>query len=76
MAESALEKELYEKISQLSIEQQRQVLDFARALVSLQVHGVPGRELSRFAGAIDAEDIKAMEKAIKDGCEKVNRNEW
>ena len=32
---------------------------------------MPGRDLLRFAGTIEAEDLIAIEKAIHEGCEKV-----
>jgi hypothetical protein len=37
---------------------------------------VPGKDLLRFAGAIEAEDLIAIERAIHEGCEKVNLDEW
>lgn len=38
--------------------------------------GVPGSELLRFAGAIAPEDLNEMEKAMAEGCEQVNLNDW
>jgi hypothetical protein len=38
--------------------------------------GVPGRDLLRFAGTIDAESARAMEEAIEEGCERVDLEEW
>jgi len=35
------------------LEQQRQVLQFARALATVKVRGVPGQNLLHFAGTID-----------------------
>ncbi len=71
-----LETEIREQLSQLPLEQQRQVLEFARALVAARVRGVPGQALLRFAGAIDAEDLAAMTQAIEEGCEQVQSDEW
>jgi len=36
---------------------------------------MPGKDLLRFAGAIEAEDLIAIERAIHEGCEKVNLDE-
>jgi hypothetical protein len=71
-----IEKALHEQLDRLPLEQQRQVLEFARALAVTKVRGVPGSSLARFAGSIDPEDIEAMSRAINEGCEKVNSNEW
>ena len=38
--------------------------------------GVPGYKLLRFADTIDREDLMTIEQAIKEGCEKVNLDEW
>jgi hypothetical protein len=38
--------------------------------------GVPGKQLLSFAGTIPADDLKAMEQAIEDNCEKADLNEW
>jgi hypothetical protein len=71
-----LETEICEHLHQLPLEQQRQVLEFVRALVTAQVRGVPGQALLRFAGAIDASDLAAIAQAIEDGCEQVNGEDW
>ncbi len=41
-----------------------------------RVRGVPGRELLRFAGTIEPDDLILMEKAIEEGCEQVDADEW
>ena len=76
MINTMVEKQLCEQLGRLPIEQQRQVLEFARALVKSKVHGVPGRDLLRFAGTIDSEDLITIEQTINEGCEKVNPDEW
>lgn len=76
MSITIVEKQLREQLGRLPIEQQRQVLDFARALEKVKIHGVPGKNLLRFAGTIVPEDLIAIEKTINEGCEKVNLNEW
>lgn len=76
MIAQTLESEIREQLEQLPPEQQRQVLEFARSLVTIQIRGVPGRGLLRFAGSIDAEDLNAMKQAIDESCEKIDLNEW
>ena len=70
------EAEIREQLSQLPVEQQRRVLEFARSLVAARVRGAPGKSLLRFAGAINTDDLTAMEQAIEEGCEQVSLNDW
>ena len=57
-------------------EQQRRVLEFARALAVTTPRGVPGKQLLSFAGAIKTEDLDIMTSAIEQGCEKVDSGQW
>jgi hypothetical protein len=76
MMDPTLETEIQEQLSQLPLEQQRQVLEFARALVAARVRGVPGQALLRFAGLVEPDDLALMQQAIEDDCEQVQPNEW
>ena len=71
-----LETEICEYLHQLPLEQQRHVLEFVRTLAAVQVRGVPGYALLRFAGAIDASDLATLAQAIEDGCEQVHGEDW
>jgi hypothetical protein len=62
------------QMERLADPQQRQVLDYARAL-GLPA-GRPGTDLLRFAGTIDKEDLDAMSRAIEEGCERVQADAW
>jgi hypothetical protein len=72
----AIEKELREQLEQLPAAQQRQVLDFARALAAKKRQATHGGALTRFAGAIAKEDLALIAAAIDEGCEQVNPDEW
>jgi hypothetical protein len=76
MITPTLETEIREQLSQLPLEQQRQVLEFARALVAARGRGVPGQALLRFAGLVEPDDLALMQQAIEDDCEQVQLNEW
>ena len=76
MIDITVQKQLKEQLEHLPAEQQHQVLEFARSLVKAKGSGVAGKDLLRFAGAIDTEDLNAIKKAIQEGCEKVNLDEW
>ena len=66
-------REIMDELFSLSLEQQHQVLRFVRSL-KLPA-GTEGRSLLRFAGCINPTDLKEMEAAIEDGCERVG-DEW
>jgi len=82
MVDAMIESELSTCLGRLPVAQQRQVLEFARILAtppSQGVHGstgVRGSTLLQFAGTIDEFDLEAMSRAIEDGCEKVDADEW
>ena len=72
MRSTTVEKDIHEQLGRLPIEQQRQALEFERAFVTTRVHGVPGKDLLRFEGTINHEDLMTIEQTIKEGCERVN----
>lgn len=55
---------------------QQRVLEFARALASSTIQGVPGQQLLHFAGAIPPGDIQLMREAIELDCEQIDTHEW
>ena len=71
-----IEKELHEQITRLKDDQQLRLLEFARRLSESPEQGVAGSALLRFAGTIEKDDIVTIGRAIDDGCEIVNPNEW
>ncbi|MFO7905793.1 MAG: hypothetical protein ACQESR_25245 [Planctomycetota bacterium] len=76
MVDATIEHELATCLRRLPVEQQRQVLEFARTLAKPSVQGVRGSNLLQFAGTIDESDLEAMSQAIKDGCERIDADEW
>lgn len=68
MIDTTIQTELSACLEQLPVEKQRQVLEFARNLVSRPPQGGSGRDLLKFAGTIDKATLEAMEKAIEEGC--------
>lgn len=76
MVDPEIEHELLVQLNRLRAEQQRQVLDFARALATVTPRGVAGRELLPFAGSIAEDDLRVMAEAIERDCEQVNPDEW
>ncbi len=76
MGNPALKREILDQLDKLGVEQQQQVLRFARALETTRPEGVSGKELLRFAGAIEHDDLQQIAQAIEEGCEQVNLDEW
>jgi len=76
MANASIKSEIVEQLDALPYELQQRVLDFARALALAVPKGVPGKQLLRFAGAIQEDDLQAMAQAIEAGCERINLDEW
>jgi hypothetical protein len=64
---------LITQIDKLPHDLQVRVLDIIKALTS---KGVEGKSLLRFEGSISKDDLQLMSKAIEEGCEKVDINEW
>jgi hypothetical protein len=71
-----IEGELYEQLKGMGPAEKRRMLQFARALKRSAVPGTAGRDITRFAGTIPAEDLDAIAAEIDSGCEQVNPNEW
>lgn len=69
-------QDIQKELGRLPFEQQRQVLEFVRILARVKIKGVKGKDLLRFAGSIEHEELMDIDQAIKDGCEKVDTNEW
>lgn len=74
MSHATIKQEIVRQLDHMSPELQIRVLDFAQALV--QHRGVPGKQLLRFAGSMEADDVKAMIQAVEEGCEQVEISEW
>lgn len=67
---------IIEQLQTLPYASQQRVLEFTRALATTAPHGVPGRQLLHFAGAIPADDLQMMRLAIVEACEQIDSDEW
>jgi hypothetical protein len=75
MTTTALKQEVTERLDALPPEDQRRVLELARALTERRPDGVSGRDLLRFMGTIEKTDLDVMRKAIEEDCERVDDSE-
>jgi hypothetical protein len=74
MDNQSIKVEIVKQVNRLPYKLQQRVLDFVKVLSRQK--GVPGKQLLHFAGTINSDDLQAMTKAIEDGCERVDVNEW
>ncbi len=74
MAVPLTEPQLLQVLAQLTSEQQRRVLDYARSLGDKHL-GTPGKDLLHFVGLFSPGDLAEMTEALK-GCEHVDTDEW
>lgn len=76
MSATPIKQEIVKELDKLTPELQLQVLTFVRKLRLSPAEGVPGKELLRFAGILTPEEAELMERAIEEGCERVDQGEW
>ena len=70
-----LQEELLSEMARLSQKEQQRVVSFAKSLAAGST-GKARKDLARFAGAIDPDDLKQMTAVIEEGCERINESEW
>lgn len=76
MVSPTLQRELLQQLEDLSLDQHRQVLNFANALAVARTRGVAGEKLLQFAGTIEPDDLKVISQAIEEDCEKIDDHGW
>ena len=76
MIDATFQSELLKRLDVLAPALQHRVLDFAPNLASATPKGTPGSKLLRFSGCITEEDAQLMIKAIEEGCEQVDHDQW
>ena len=75
MADLSIEKAVLNELATMAMPQQRQVLEYARALSQRKPTGVRGTRLLHFAGLLSQADLNEMAAAIRDH-ERVDDDEW
>lgn len=73
---SAIQMELWEKITRLDAEQQKQVLDFVQRLA--QPKGEPVRDIMQHAKELDfpRDDLEQMKQFIEEEFERIDWDDW
>ncbi len=73
----AVEKALHDQLEKLLPEEQQKVVEFARTLAARRAaERDTAAMLKRFAGSIPRTDLDLIARAIEEGCEQVNPDEW
>ncbi len=70
MSESVIQQEIANELSKLKVEEQQQVLEYARPLAEAKPVGVHGETLLAFAGTIEKSDLEIMRRGIDEDCER------
>lgn len=76
MTSPSLERLIIDQLHKLDDGQQKEVLRYARSLTELQTTGRPGKDLLRFAGTIDKDELRIMATAIQADCEHIEADAW
>jgi hypothetical protein len=74
--EEAITRDVIDTLRTLDAHGKREVLAFSRDLARRRRATGPGGAFLAFAGAIPADDLELMERAIADGCETVDPAAW
>ena len=74
MLRKTLENEILKGLNLLEKEHQNKVLDYIKSLLKLSKGSQP--TLLKFAGSFDLAELQQISKAIEDGCENIDKNEW
>ena len=75
MADLSIERAVLNELATMPTSEQRQVLEYARALARRRPPGVPGDRLLRFAGLFSEAELNELARAME-ATERVDDEEW
>lgn len=76
--ETLVEQQILAYLRRLNADQRQQVLNYVRSLPPQRPEGIPGRvfiERTRHI-QISSDDLSAMQQAIEEECERIDRDAW
>jgi hypothetical protein len=76
MVNPSIKAQILSDLERLSPDKQTRAAELVHGLISPTPKGIPGRDLMRFAGVLDADSGREMIEAIEEGCERVDLDEW
>lgn len=76
MKKNSFNIEISHYLTLLEKSAQGKVLTYIKTLFKKQPKKKKDKEILNFAGAFSADDLLEINKAIQEGCEKTDMNEW
>lgn len=70
-----IQNHIIKAIQQLSVVQQKKLLDFINAMLGKSPKSSNKKAILEFAGSFDEQSIQEMNEALED-CEQIDENEW
>lgn len=74
MEKAEIRQQILSALDQLNKRQQESLLAFIKSLIEKESNNKP--DILKMSGKIEKDDLKLMEKAIQEDCEKINPDEW
>ena len=74
MEKTEIRQQILSALDQLNKRQQESLLAFIKSLIKKKSNNKP--DILKMSGKIEKDDLKLMEKAIQEDCEKINPDEW
>jgi hypothetical protein len=71
-----VKQQMLADLARMTPDMQRLAAELVHSMVPAERKGTSGRELLRFAGAIDRVSAKEMSDAINAGCGQIELDEW
>jgi len=78
MTEPSIKQQILDDLDRMSPELQGRAHDLIHGLAASdsRAEGTPGKDLLRFAGILDEEGAREIERVIDEGCERVDPDAW
>jgi len=78
MTQPSIKQQILDDLDRMPPELQRRARALVHGLVvsTSRPEGASGKDLLRFAGILDEEGAREMERVIEEGCERVDPDAW
>jgi len=78
MTQPSIKQQILDDLDRMPPELQRRAQELVHGLAvsTSRPKGTPGKDLLRFAGILDEEGAREMERVIEEGCERVDLDAW
>jgi hypothetical protein len=72
----SVSEEIAKRVESLPPEAQKRVLRFVSSLVDSRPAGKSGSSMRKFAFSLDPISAREMRRAIEEGCEQIDADQW